>query len=589
VLRYGVALVNVALAVVLGELLAPLWGEKMPFLLLYPAVMVSAWYGGLGPGLLTAALCTIAAAYFWFAPLRSLAVATLADQVGLALAALVMLLIAYLAAALQDSETRFRRMFEDTQVAMALVAPDGRYLRVNAACCALLGYPAKELLQTTVRALTHPEDWDLGQDAIRRVLAGEQAAYQIELRYRRRQDEPVWVSENATLLRDGQQAPLYFVVQMQNITVRKQAEAALQHQAEIVQHTHDAVITTDLAGRVTSWNQGAERLYGYTPEEMLGQSVLRLFPEDLRSQFLVQVLTPVRLQGRHEIELRQRCKSGETRLVHFAFSLQTDQRGAPTGLIGYGLDITARVQVEDALARHARDLERVNADLRQIAFLTSHDLLEPLRQMKIHTQRLVRFFRPGLSPDADESLTYVIEGAHRMIELLRNVQDYLMIELEATEERITDCEDVLRQVVTVLQGPIALTQAQITHDPLPTLSAAPAHLALVFRHLVDNAIKFHGDTPPRIHITVQREGAVWVFAVRDHGIGMEVPADGRLFHLFQRLQPRSAYPGTGMGLAICKKVIERHGGRIWVESTPGQGTTVFFTISEKMWRKENEE
>jgi signal transduction histidine kinase len=237
--------------------------------------------------------------------------------------------------------------------------------------------------------------------------------------------------------------------------------------------------------------------------------------------------------------------------------------------------------LRDYLAeREAREaqLQRANDDLRQFAYAASHDLQEPLRMVTSYVQLLARRYHGQLDEDADEVIGYAVDGAQRMRALIADLLAYSRVETQGAQWAKTEGEAVLAQAVSDLQLAVAESGATVTHDPLPTVTAVPGQLRQLFDNLLSNALKFRGPEPPRIHLSAQRRGPEWLFCVRDNGIGLDPRQAERIFQMFQRLHTRKAYPGTGIGLALCKKIVERHGGRIWVESAPGRGATFYFTL-----------
>ncbi len=238
----------------------------------------------------------------------------------------------------------------------------------------------------------------------------------------------------------------------------------------------------------------------------------------------------------------------------------------------------SRRQAEEALADKSEELARSNRELEQFAYVASHDLQEPLRMVSSYLQLLERNYKGKLDSDADEFIGYAVDGASRMRQLIDDLLAYSRVSTHGNERVPTDCNAVLDHVLANLQIAIRDSQASVTHEPLPTVQGDGAQLEQLFQNLVANAIKFHGDQPPEVHIAARREGREWVFSVRDNGIGIDPKYFERIFVLFQRLHTREEYPGTGIGLAVAKRVVERHGGRMWVESEPGQGATFFFAL-----------
>jgi len=238
------------------------------------------------------------------------------------------------------------------------------------------------------------------------------------------------------------------------------------------------------------------------------------------------------------------------------------------------------------------DLRRSNAELEQFAYVASHDLQEPLRMVSSYMQLLAQRYKGKLDSDADDFIGYAVDGATRMQTLINDLLTFSRVGTRGKPFEPTDCETVLEQVLTNLKMAIDESGALITHDALPTVMADESQQVQLFQNLIENAIKFRGDVVPRIHISATRGSAfvdsdsrpenmhreAWVFAVRDNGIGLEPEFFDRIFTIFQRLHSRDEYAGTGIGLAVCKKIVERHGGRIGVESEVGKGTTFFFSI-----------
>lgn len=239
-------------------------------------------------------------------------------------------------------------------------------------------------------------------------------------------------------------------------------------------------------------------------------------------------------------------------------------------------------QLEQRVAQRTLELKRSNDDLEQFAYVASHDLQEPLRMVTSYLQLLQTRYQERLDADAREFIAYAREGAERMQALTRGLLEYSRISTRGRAFEPVDCEKVLSDVLANLKVAMDDSRATVTHAPLPTVKADPVQLTQVLQNLIGNAIKFRRDQPPVIHVAATRKGPDWQFSVRDNGLGIEPRDFDRIFVIFQRLHTREKFPGTGLGLAFCKKIVERHGGRIWLESTPGQGTTFYFTLPVRL-------
>ncbi|MDN3511053.1 MAG: ATP-binding protein [Candidatus Jettenia sp.] len=232
---------------------------------------------------------------------------------------------------------------------------------------------------------------------------------------------------------------------------------------------------------------------------------------------------------------------------------------------------------EKELLRHSTELKRSNEELQHFAYVASHDLQEPLRMISSYLQLIERRYRNKLDTDAEEFITYAVDGANRLQTMINGLLEYSRVDSRGKSFELIDCETLFERALLNLEVTIKENNTTITHDTLPTVMADSSQLLQVFQNLISNAIKFHGTESPRIHISARRNENEWIFSVHDNGIGIEQEYTKQLFNIFKRLHGRE-YPGIGLGLSICKKIINRHNGRIWLESEPGKGSTFYFTI-----------
>jgi light-regulated signal transduction histidine kinase (bacteriophytochrome) len=252
--------------------------------------------------------------------------------------------------------------------------------------------------------------------------------------------------------------------------------------------------------------------------------------------------------------------------------------GRPPLLRGFTVDITAAKKAEDALARRAEELARSNKDLEDFAYVASHDLQEPLRMVSSYTELLAERYRGRLDSDADEFIGFITQGVARMQQMIRDLLAYSRVSTQGSRIVPTSSETILLRALDNLRVAIRESEGVVKHDLLPVVPADPIQLTQVFQNLIGNSLKFHGTAPPEVRVSAREDAGGWTFSVIDNGIGIDPQYSEVIFGLFQRLHTTLEYPGTGIGLTFCRKIVERHGGTIWVESKLGGGAAFHFTI-----------
>ena len=331
------------------------------------------------------------------------------------------------------------------------------------------------------------------------------------------------------------------------------------------------------------WSESVEPLFGLQGGEFSGtrDSFYEHIHPDDRDAVRQATQRAIEDDVDFDVEHRILHPDGTVRWMASRGRAFSDDAGNPIHMLGVVMDITERKLMQDALERRTDELARSNEELQQFAYVASHDLQEPLRMVSSYVQLLARRYKGKLDEDADDFIAYAVDGAQRMQGLIRDLLAYSRVGTRGNPFEPTDCEEVLSQTLERLRLAVEESGAGVTHDPLPTVVGDGGQLGQLFQNLIANALKFRGEATPEVHISAEKVEDEWVFSVADNGIGIDPEFADRIFVIFQRLHGKEEYPGTGIGLSVCKRIVERHGGRIWVESEPGKGATFRFTISDR--------
>ena len=352
---------------------------------------------------------------------------------------------------------------------------------------------------------------------------------------------------------------------------------------ELLEAAPDAMVVVNLAGEIVLLNVQAERQFGYSRDELLGQPVKNIIPKGFAERLIADALrSPADALAQQigaGIELIARRRDGSEFPIEIMLSpLETGERILVTAAIR---DISLRKQAEAHLLRKIEELKHSNEELDQFAYIASHDLQEPLRMVASYTQLLSRRYKGKLDADADQFIAFAVDGASRMQRLILDLLMFSRVGTNGQKLLDTSSEEALAQALNNLRSAIEESGAVVTHDPLPGVMADEMQLTQLFQNLIGNGIKYQNPGIPRVHVSAVRNGGgKWTFSVKDNGLGIAPQYFERIFDMFQRLHKREEFAGTGIGLAICKKIVDRHGGAISVASEPGHGSTFSFALAE---------
>jgi len=510
-----------------------------------------------------------------------------------------------MAVSVPPSEQPLGPAFEFAAIGMALLGPDSRVQRANRAFCEMLGYTQQELVDLPPHALSHPNDWQ--EDVVQRgrLLAGAASRYQSELRYLHRDGRVVWGALTCSLTRDTAGRALHFIVQVQDITRAKTAEAALRddaersrvlnrtlrEQSEVLDQVRDAVVVQDPDRTIRYWNAGAQRMFGFSREQAVGQTFDALmghgamlppaaFAELLANGEWTGQLDCVDAQGRL-IVVERRC------------IVMRDSQGRPESLLAINTDVTERRRaekeivllnnvLEQRIRKRTAELEESNEDLRDFAYSLAHDLRAPLASIDGFSAQL----EVGLGAQLDEKSRHYLKRVRAGVKLMADLTDALLALADLSNTQLlhqnVDLSAVARSIFDRLREQEPQRNVDVVIEDTLRAQGDIRLLTDVMENLLGNAWKFTSRTA-RAQIVFGGQSwpnGSYLYHVKDNGAGFDPAYAYKLFGPFQRLHTASEFEGTGIGLAMVRKIVSRHGGRVWAESLPGEGASFFFTLNE---------
>jgi PAS domain S-box-containing protein len=477
----------------------------------------------------------------------------------------------------------------------------GNFIFFNDSLCRMLGYSRDEMMGMGNQQYTDQENRKKLFQAFNEVYRTGKPIQGFAWEVIRKDGAKVFGEVSVSLIRDSEGQPVGFRGIARDVTERKRAEEEIKQTLSLLnatlESTADGILVVDRGGKIESFNQKFVQMW------RIPQSIILSHDDNQALAFVLdQLKDPEGFLAKVK-ELYTQSEAESFDLLEFKdgrcferYSLPQRIGEQSVGRVWSFRDVTERKKADEELGRYRNHLEELvkertteleksnkeltymNQELEQFAYVASHDLQEPLRMVTSYVQLLKRRYKNKLDKDASEFIDFAVDGATRMHSLINDLLTYSRVGTRVKPFEPTNCETILQQSLDNLKITMEETGAVVTHDSLPTVMADNVQLGQLFQNLIGNAIKFRGNEPPYIHVSASRKGNAWVFSVRDNGIGIAPEYAERIFIIFQRLHGRDEYAGTGIGLAICKKIVERHGGRIWAESEVGKGATFYFTL-----------
>jgi PAS domain S-box-containing protein len=583
---YIFALLVVAAAALLRTWLSSALSST-PFLAFYPALVLAAAFGGFGPGLLAVLVSWLCVTLFFDSTPGFIGLSNPAELERLIVFLTGGLGVSLVSEAQLRAQERLLKQSRDIEELGQLTdlgsfmirdASD-RILHWSQGCARLYGFSSERAMGRVSHELLKTQ-FPEPLDQITAILHRD-GQWEGELVHTRL-DGTTIVTASLWILRKDNSAPVVLEINA-DITQLKSIEQALRHSEE---QLRVATMATEIG--VWAWKRGTRpvtvsenwrRLFGVSRETEVTFSTWRdsLHPED-RDRAIADLEAVYTDQPEFSTEYRVVHPNGTVRWIVDRGRAIFDSSGNIVEMAGINLDITKRKRTEEDLLHASRELERSNRDLESFAYIASHDLQEPLRTITGFLQLLEQKIGNQFDDKTRQYIEYAVDGSKRMHQMITDLLSYSRVSMQAFSPKLIHFNETLSVVLSLMKKNIEDSGASIAIQELPSVRADASQLQQVFQNLIGNAIKFRSERPLEIHVSARQEQRFWVFYVKDNGIGLDVKQGDKIFQIFQRLHSRQKYPGSGIGLSICKKIIERHGGAIWVESVPGAGSTFYFTL-----------
>jgi PAS domain S-box-containing protein len=489
---------------------------------------------------------------------------------------------------LSKSQQEYKSLFEQNPDAVFSVDLNGNFISANESTALIGETDHATLMQQNFVTFLPPHEINRVLGYFDEVKKGIPKSYETSIitakgnrRHLAITDIPIKVNNEVT--------GVYGIIK--DITRQKEYEEELKFQSYLLNAIRQAVIVTRVDGEIIYWNEFAEKLYGWSKEEVMGRHIREIVNTEISTEEELRVMDQLLTEGTWSGNLLLCNRQQQNFTAHIHNSPIFDEQGRLSGVIAISWDVSNEVQTEVLLKelnvmleKRAAELEMSNAELERFAYVASHDLQEPLRMVTSFLQLLEKKYKAQLDETAGQYIHFAVDGAKRMKVLIMDLLQYSRVGTSKDVAGPVDMNDVAAEVIGTFSESVKKLEAVIHTTSLPVLTPARrTQMVQLLQNLVGNALKYHGDKKPEISIAAVESNGNWVFSVKDNGIGFDKKFAEKVFVIFQRLHNNSEYAGTGIGLSICKKIVELNGGRIWVESIPGTGSTFYFSFPKNKY------